>query len=78
MATHTIETKLVIHFDDGSTQIMPTPARVYYYREQKYNYWVLWLEDFMDTHPEITAKPVSIEEVQTVVECESYQIHIGV
>lgn len=77
MATHEIKIKLVLHLDDGTSYPLPFPKKVYYYYEQKHNYWVCWIEEFLAKHPEIRAKPVRIEEVNYVEECIEYAISIG-
>lgn len=78
MPTHKLENELILHFDDGSKQVLPFPKEhVYYYREQKHSYWIGWIEAFMREHPEIKAKPIYVEEATKIVECEPYNIYIG-
>ena len=77
MATHKIKYKLLVKFDDGTERKVPFPKRVYYYEEQKFSYWVMWVEELIKKE-NITAKPIEIREVNSIIECERYPIRIGV
>lgn len=78
MATHKLETYWEVLFDDGTIKNLEFPeGGVYYFWEQENKYLVLWLEDLIEKS-NITAKPLTITEKYRVVECEPYEIVIGV
>ena len=78
MATHMLVTYWEVLFDDGTIKNIEFPeGGVYYFWEQEKKYLVSWLEDLIEKS-NITAKPLTVTEKYRVVECEPYQIVIGV
>ena len=78
MATHMLETYWEVLFDDGTIKNIEFPkGGVYYFYEQEKNYLVSWLEDLIEKS-NITAKPLTITMKYRVIECEPYEIVIGV
>lgn len=78
MATHRLETYWEVLFDNGDVKEINFPkGGVYYFYEQKNKYLVSWLEE-MILKENITAKPLTITKKYRVVECEPYDIVIGV
>lgn len=77
MATHEIAYELLVTFDDGSKRYLEIPETVYYYQQQKRAYWVRWIEELIEKE-KITAKPIRIEEINTIFEVEEYGNIIGV
>lgn len=69
--------KLYIVFDDGTQEELPIPEKVYYYREQKYQYWASWVREFMAKRPNYQKNPVRVIEVNEVIHTEPYSIVIG-
>lgn len=63
-------------FDDGTKRELEVPERVYYFNEQKYKYLVLWLENLIEKYT-IKSKPIEIKERDKIVECDPYNITIG-
>ena len=78
MATHILETYWEVLFDDGTIKNIEFPeGGVYCFCGQEKKYLVSWLEDLIEKS-NITAKPLTVTEKYRVVECEPYQIVIGV
>lgn len=78
MVTHKLELYYEVEFDDGTKREIPWPEHgVYYFHEQKSLYLVSWLESLIEKE-HITAKPLFIRESYRVIECEPWQIIIGV
>ena len=77
MANHKIIKKWEVLFEDGSKRELEIPERVYYFNEQKYQYLVVWLENLIQKY-NIKSNPVEIREINKIVECENYNIVIGV
>lgn len=64
-------------FDDGSrVKLLDNVGDMYYFWEQQYKYLLLSLEQKIE-ELDITAKPVRFEQVDKIVECEPYEIQIG-
>lgn len=77
MAKHQIILKYYALFEDGSRySLVPENEPIYCFKEQKRSYLVSWLERVIKEN-NITSKPVRIEEVMEVEECEPYTITIG-
>ena len=78
MATHELELAWDVIFEDGTIRELEIDSteEIYYFREQKYQYLVVWIEEMIKKY-EITSKPVEIKEKMKVLECDPYQISIG-
>ena len=64
-------------FDDGSRiKLLDNFSDMYYFWEQQYKYLLLSLQQKIEELC-ITAKPVRFEQVDKIVECEPYEIQIG-
>lgn len=79
-AKHKIINRVKITFDDGETCYIPQEwiDNAYYYQSQKQKYWMRWLKTMLENNPEVTAKPIAIEEINAIVECEPYNIMVGI
>ena len=64
-------------FDDGSRiKLLDNVGDMYYFWEQQYKYLLLSLQQKIEELG-ITARPIRFEQVDKIVECESYEISIG-
>ena len=64
-------------FDDGSRiKLLDNVGNMYYFWEQQYKYLLLFLQQKIEELG-ITAKPVRFEQVDKIVECEPYEVQIG-
>lgn len=78
MVSHRIVRRYYAVFEDGSRySLVPENEPVYFFHEQQHSYLIAWLECVMKEN-NIQSKPVRIEEVMEVAECEPYDIIIGV
>lgn len=75
MATHKLHTYWEVLFDDDTTEIIEFRS-CYYFHEQKSKYLISWLEQLIQ-EKNIKAKPLEITEKTKIVECDQYNIVIG-
>lgn len=74
---HNVVIEFYAIFDDGSrVKLLDNLGDMYYFWEQQYKYLLLSLEQKIE-ELNITARPVRFEQVDRIVECEPYEIQIG-
>ena len=77
MANHKIIKTWEVLFEDGSKRELETPERTYYFNEQKSKYLIVWLENLINKD-NIKSNPIEIREINKIIECNDYNIVIGV
>ena len=76
MAKHNLKYFFEVEFEDGTKKEIPLPDRLYYFNQQRSSYLISSLETLIEKE-KITSKPLFITEKYKVIECEEYQIIIG-
>ena len=76
MAKHKLKMMWEVVFENGETRELEPPDIVYGFEGQKTQYLTLWLEDLIKKYS-IESKPIEIREKRKVIECETYQIVLG-
>ena len=75
MANHKLELAWDVLFEDGTIRELKI-GQYWRYHGQEQKYIIQWLER-MIIEEGITSKPIEIKEKYKVIECEPYQIVIG-
>ena len=76
MAKHKLEMIWEVVFENGEIRELEHSDRVYGFDGQKTQYLTLWLENLIKKYS-IESKPIEIREKRKVIECEPYQIVLG-